>query len=385
MAGQNYILPKNYKKIGWGFLTLAILTSTFIFYLIWAKVTIIIIPNTEEIAQDFLFDIREGAAISPFNQDQAVAGRIESIEVEGSQTFSASGLKLVESEIVGEVTVFNNYSKEQALVKTTRLAAFDKSDKTLVRLNKDITVLPGQQVKVQVYPDDPVNFTDLEPMKFVIPGLWGPLQEKIYAQSSEKLTKGGHQISVIAEADLTQAEEKLKTALYQQASAEVSQRLDPKETLWPKLVSAKVEEISYDVKVGDEASEFTAKMKLKAVVVVFDESQLISLAREKIKANLPAGKQLVDLDPKSFSYFVEKYNLETKEANVRVSLKGSSVLANNAELFDKSKLLGLTEEEIKSYFSQFSEVKSVEVKFSPSWLKKTPRFQEKIEIKISGD
>lgn len=382
MREQGYLLPKNYRNLGLGFFVLAILAFASVFYLIWAKVTIIITPNTQQVNQELVFDVKEGVVMSDFTADKVAPGKVRGVTVESSSNFSATGSKFLRSDVVGEVTIVNSYSKEQTLIDSTRLAASDNPDKTLVRLKKTVVVPPGGKVNVQVYPDDPENFSDISPTRLIIPGLWGPLQDKIYAENSDSLTQGGYNVTIVTKQDLDQAQTALKEQLYQQAIAEVSQQLDPQETLWPKLVSAKVEELDFDVAEGDEAAEFRAAMSLKAIVVVFDETAVISLARELVKSEMSGEKQLVDLDTRSFSYLVESYNLDTGVANVRLTFAADSMLGNINEFLDKSKLVGLTEEEIKSYFSQFSEIKSVEVKFQPVWLKKTPRIQEKIVIEI---
>ena len=381
MREQGYYLPKSYRKIGLGFFILAILVSGSVFYLIWARVTIIITSDTEKVSQEFIFQIREKGVALSLASDDTVAGKVRSVEVESSESFSATGSKFIESGTVGEVTIINNYSKSQTLVETTRLAVSDNPEKVLVRLKKTVDVPAGGQLKVQVYADDYENFEDLKPMKFIIPGLWGPLQDKIYAQSTETLTKEGRAISVVIEDDIKQAESKLKEQLYRQALAEVNQQLEPQETLWSKLISAKVEEFNHDAEIGEEVAEFQAAMKLKAVIVIFDENQLISLTRDRLKSSLLTGNQSVSLNPKSFSYLVQDYNLDAGEATVNASFEGT-ILASAPELLDKSKLLGLTEEEVKLYFSQFPQVKSVEVKFQPAWLKKTPRLKGKIEIRV---
>jgi len=382
MREQGYNLPRSYRKIGVGFFLLAILTLVLGFYLIWAKVTITIYPSAAEAGQELIFTIKEGTGISSFIEDEIVPGKIKIVDVEGSSIFAATGSKLIRSDVVGEVTIINNYSKEQTLIETTRLADPSDPETVLVRLKKTITISPGQQIKVQVYPDDMDNFEDIESKRLIIPGLWGPLQDKIYAENSETLSNTGYTVSIATDDNLIQSEKDLKEQLYFKALAEASQQLEAQETLWPKLVSAKVESVSHDVQPGDEAAEFTTAMKLKAVVVVFDESYLISSARNRLKADLADDQQLVDLDSKSFSYAVEEYDLDRGEAEVRATFQSSSIPLSTDQFLDKSKLLGLTEEEIKVYFSQFPDIEFVEVKFQPGWLKKTPRFKNKINIEI---
>jgi len=89
------------------------------------------------------------------------------------------------------------------------------------------------------------------------------------------------------------------------------------------------------------------------------------------------------LDPKSFSYSIVGYDPTTNIAAVKVNFSGDSSISGIVSLIDKSKLTGLTEEGIKTYLSQFSEIKSVEVKFRPAWLKKTPLIEDKIIVEVT--
>jgi len=379
MPSQNYILPRPYRVLAFIFFVFSLLILVSVIYLIWSKVIITIIPNTTKVNQELIFAVKEGDFAAA---DNAVKGKIITLEVEGQDVFLATGSKTVQSDVVGEVTITNNYTQDQTLVETTRLADPNDLNKVLLRLKKTVTVLAGKQIKVPVYPANADDFKEIKPMKFVIPGLWGPLREKIYAENSKVLTKGGYGALVVTEADLTQAEQALKEKLRQKALADVNQQLVPQESLWPKLVSTQVQNVTYDAQVGQEAAEFTASMKLKAITVVFDENELISLARKKLQEDSSQQNKFVNLDSKSFSYSIQGYDLDKKEATVKVSFAGL-VLAGLPDKFDRNKLLGLSENEIKSYFSQFPEVKAVEVEFHPGWLKKTPRLQEKIEIEIA--
>ncbi len=383
MRDQTYILPKSYRKIAFGFFVASFLVAAFVFYLAWAKVTIIVIPNTQNVAQEFIFSVKEQSGLSALTDQTLVAGKVRMIKVDGSQNFEATGVKAVTSEVLGEVTIVNNYSQPQTLIRTTRLVAPDQPNQVLLRLNNTVTVPAGSQLRAQVYPENKDEFSGLKPTKLIIPGLWGPLQDKIYAEVTNELKPGGYQVTVVTQEDLQRSESQLKDSLFQKVLTEVNSQLAAEESLWPKLVSAKVNQVSFDVAEGAEVAEFQATMNLEAVVVVFDESQVISLARNKLKAALPAGKQLVNLDPKSFSYNVENYDVATGEASVKASLIGSSVISGVTDLVDQSELGGMTEQEVQSYFSQFSEIKSVEVKFQPAWLKKIPRLQDKVQIEVA--
>lgn len=373
MNTSGYILPKSYRKLGLLFFFISILIFIFAAYLIWAKVIIVITANGESIDQELVFDVDQNE-----DDDGIVSGKVLTLDVEGSSTFSASGSKVLTSDVVGEVTIVNNYSKEQILVETTRLAYADNPDKVILRLNNTVTVQPGTEVKVQVYPEDFENFKELEPGQFIIPGLWEPLQEFIFAKNDTTLNKERVEVAVVEESDFQAAEEELKQQLYQKALSRVNEQIEAQEALWPKLINSNVQEVSHNAAVGDEVSEFTTTMKLQAVVVIFDEDEVIDLAKKRL-----ANGSAISINPSQISYELQKYNIESDDASVKAAITAKSIVMNSDDIFDKSQLTGLTEEEIKSYFSQFSEVSNVEVQFNPAWLKKTPRFQDKIEIRFA--
>ena len=379
--GSNLTLPKTYRKIGFGFVGLAVLAAAlFILNSNWSKTTIIITAKTEKVSQELIFKIKEDGRAP---KDDEISGKILPFELSASQTFKATGSKITESENVGEVVIYNNYSKDQTLIASTRLAAPDDLNKTLVRLKRTVVAPAGQRVKVTVYPDSAAEFKDLKPMKFVIPGLWEGLRDKIYAESEATLTKSGPAVGAVSEDDLSRAKAGLKDKIYQQAPAEADKQLSRDESLLAKLVSGKVSEFSSDAQAGEAASEFSAVLKLQTVVAVFDEGQVSALAKKRLAAGLDGEKQFLNLDAKSFTYDIQDFDLEKKEVTVKVNFSGNSVLSDPEKLFDKTKLIGLGEEEARSYFSQFAEIKSVEFKFSPAWLGKLPSSAEKIEIEVA--
>ena len=385
MGNLGNLLPKIYRKIALGFLGLAIIGLAAIILLVVAGATIIINPSPEKINQDFIFDIVAKEAI-PLDADaKVVEGKVLLLDMDGSKSFASTGSKAKEnnSDVVGEVTIINNSTKDQPLVATTRLAASADPTKVLVRLKNNVTVLAGKTVKVQVYPDNVNNFKDLKPMKFIIPGLNKQLQEKIYAQNEQTLSQAGTTVSVVADKDLADAEKGLKDQIYQKVLDEASKDLDQQQTIWPKMISLKVKEFQPGVKAGDEVAEFTATMKLQANVIIFDENQFIDLAKNQLTATMPVGKQLLNIDPTTINYSVQNFDPANKKATIKATFAGNSVISSNSDIFDKSKLVGLNEDQIKEYFSQFPGIRSVEIKFYPGWMRKAPRLQSKINIEIA--
>lgn len=375
-----FTLSKSYRDFAWIFFGSALVLLIFLVYLLFARVIIVITPTAQTVSHDFVVEVTEGAV----SGQNVISGRVRAVDVEASNTFNASGQQPVTTDIVGEVTISNHYSQAQTLVESTRLAAADKPDIVLVRLKKTVVVAPGQQVTVAVYPDKPDTFKDLPPMRLIFPGLWGPLREKIYAENAKPLSHAGQVAAVVTKDDLTQAEAKLSDQLKTQATAKVNDGLTAQQTFWPKLVAIDSRAVTFDAQAGAEVATFTATGKLRAVVVAFDESQIGELARQQLTGSLGDQRKLISLDQKSFTYSIESNDVGKHTAKVHVYVEGSSGLSENSSALAKDKLTNKTADEIKQYFSQFAEVKSVEVILSPPWLQRTPRLKEKIEIKIQG-
>lgn len=372
-------ITKFYQNIAILFVLTSLILTGGIFYFNLAKAVVVITPSAEKSNIEFIVDIKEFPFEPKDLGKNEIDGKIFELVKEGSKTFSSTGTKRVESDSVGKVTIINNYSKDQTLIATTRLLS---PDGVLLRTKNDIVVPAGQKLSVEVYPDRPEEFTELEPTTFVIPGLWQGLQDKIYGESYQKLAKGGFAVKIVSLNDLDSAMENLKGELYQQALKEVDDQLSITEKLHTKVVKLEVIESNTEAEAGQEIEEFDYNLKLKIVVVVFDEKKLLNLVGRRIKQELPPNKQLFALDASSLSYNLEKYDLEEKVANLKVEALALSTLTKESELFSKEDLIDMSEQEVKDYFAQFGEIKSIEIKFIPSWLKKMPGSAERIEIEI---
>ncbi len=383
-------LPSTYRRWAIWFIVLAVFCVAAAGYVSWSKATITLTANPEKINQEFIFTVKQGGQI----RDGEINGRVVTLDIEDTKEYQATGTPAPEQATavaatpsIGSVVITNNYGQSQTLVEKTRLALPTSPDVVVARLQKTVTVEPGAQVTVPVYADSE-SVKTLPSGRLIIPGLWEGLRDKIYAQAAATAQEPSEQkptrIAEITTDDLQAAQEKLTEELYQKALVQVNSQLTPEETLQPKLVTSQVQEISYSNQAGEQVAGFAATLKLQAVVVVFDESQLIELAKERLTQTLPAEKKFVDLDPKQFTYTLEKANAGQGQATVKVAIQADSMLSNSADFLDKNKLTNKTREELRQYFSTFSGISGFDVSFSPVWVSRTPRWAEKIQIVIKA-
>ena len=372
-------ITKFYKNVAILFVVVSIILSGGIFYFNLAKAVVIITPAAEKSKTEFIIDIKE----FPFEPQEVgeneINGKIFEIVKEGNKSFVATEEKDIISDTVGKVTIINNYSKDQQLVATTRLLS---PDGVLLRIKSDIKVPAGQSLSVEVYADKPDEFTELEPTQFIIPGLWSGLQDKIYGESKAALTKGGFKVKVVSQNDIDNAAKSLADELYNQALSEVDQQLSITEKLHTKVVKREVISGQTDTEIGAEIDPFNYNLQQKIIFVVFDEKKLVNLVKQRIEQDLPPNKQLLGLDTSSLNYNLEKVDIVEKVANLKVEASGLAALTEQSGLFSKEDLVDMSEEEVKKYFADFSEVENVEIQFIPSWLRKMPGSAVRIEVVV---
>jgi len=372
-------ISKFYRNTAILFVVVSIVLFGGIFYFNLAKAVVIITPSAETSKAEFIIDIRE----FPFEPQELganeVDGRIFEITKEGTKSFPATETKDVLTDSVGQVTIINNYSKDQQLVATTRLLA---PNGVLLRLKNDVTVPKGQEVIVEVYPDKPDEFTSLNPTKFAIPGLWPGVQEYIYGESAQKLSKGGYKVKIVGQSDIDTAAQNFEDELYSLALEEVNSQLSVTEKLYTKAVEREVTSGAADSLPGEEKAQFNYTMNLKIVFVVFDEKKLINVVEQRLEEELPANKQLIGLDTSSLVYNLEQVDMAEKIANLKVQAAGLAAIAEKSGIFNKYDLVGMTEDEVREYFEKYSEVENAEVQFTPNWLRKMPNSADRIEVKV---
>lgn len=377
MSATKIKLSKSYFLIAFVFLVVAAINFFIVSYFILGKTEIIITPTSQKVSANILVDIEESEFDSPAKDQNIVEGKIASITLEETQTNSSTGSKEISDETVGQVKIINNYSKDQKLVATTRLLS---PQGILLRLKNEVNVPASGNIIASVYPDKPEDFTELEPMRFTIPGLWSGLQDKIYAENETTLKKGGQKVKIVAADDLTTAEKKIVETLSEKALNDFVQKLGDKQSHYSKLVQKEILDKKADAGAGDEKPQFNLYMKIKIVIIAFDETSLNAIIKQKLSESLSEGMKLSDIDAKSVNYTVEKYDAEEKTANLKVYAEGKAALKGEGIILNKKALTGLSEPEIIQYFLTFPQIDKVEVVFHPAWLKRASLVAQRIKF-----
>jgi len=280
-------------------------------------------------------------------------------------------------DIVGQVKIINNYSKDQPLVTNTRLLS---PDNKLYRIKNAVNVPAGGQVEVAIYTEKPTEDMAIGPTTFTIPGLWLGLQDKIYARSDTEFTFKQKIQKYVKQSDLERVRLELNDLLLQTAKEDIVSNLGKdQDWLYQSIEPATIE---IEAKANEQKDEFVAKAKGKIVAVTFSKEEAVKLAAARLNLLIPDDKELIEFNPDNISYSLENYDADNHTATIKTFFTATMSLRNDSEIIDRSQLVNLTAEQIDTYLHDFPEIKDYELKFSPSFIKKAPGLVDRIKIKI---
>ena len=363
-----------YRKVVISFVVLTTILILLVLYFSFVSAKITVTPHPERISADFAVDVVE-------TEDGLVPDKVNGVffnkEVKGEKEFSTTGSKAIASDIVGRVTVINNYRRPQALRATTRLMS---SDNILLRMKDRADIPVGGTVDVDVYADDPAQLegrTLDTGTHFNIINLWPQLQSEIYAEAATAIKLGENTVAVVTQEDIDKAKDELIDYLKLQTFVDLG--LDGNVA---KVVEIAEIEMESSAVVGDEVSKFILSMDAVVSGVLFDKDNLMRLAEDRMRSSLDVNKQLLSTDYESLEYSVEDLNLEKARAMIRVKLSGVSVIRLNSDIFDKDRIKGLTREQVKNYFDNQQSVESVVIKFFPFWVNRVPQLSDHINLMV---
>jgi len=365
--------PMNiYKKIAISFIVLTLILIGIIFYFTLSYAFITVYPAQEELETEFKFIIVNDESLE--NVEEGIfSGIVINKELEGEKTFTTTGTKLLAGDTVGKVVLTNNRIVNQPLVATTRLLT---NDGLLFRLEEAVNIPANGTLEASVYPDDPSQDLVNSGTKFTIPGLSESMQELVYAEAKTDFKPEGEEVSAISQDELDAAVEELANDLIEENFKENTNQLT-------KILSKEILSTEYSNEVGEEVDEYSLKLKINLVGVMFESEAIEKYAKEILDSVLSTDKELISSNESELVYKIEKHDLDNKLVQVKSSISGLARISLNSAILDRDKLIKLNLNEIEAYLENTEEIDNAEVNFFPAWVKKVPYFQDHIIIRIA--
>jgi len=329
--------------------------------------------------------------------------------VEYTYSHPASGIVSEGADASGTLTIINEQTVSQPLIAQTR---FQTDDGLVFRLQNEVTVpaasgdTPGTVDAFVVADTVDANGVatgsrgNIEPSRFILPGLREDTQSLVYAESYANMTGGESIVSaLVLEDDLLAAREKLEAQLKEKAISSLRKEvlsegnqlgldltlLEDSEVI---LYGSAIVDMPYEI-VNQEMEEFEITGSMSIQGVAYDRDSLVSILKSEIVNAQTPGKQLVRIDEESVSinvlevdntYLNYKFTASiqgVEEYEIDPDLEGGSSLSKKI----KEHIAGLSIEDAENYIQNLPEVNKVEIKIWPVWSPNIPSLAENIKIK----
>ena len=364
-----------YVKIISFFLILTIGAIFLILHFALSKATITIFSRDENQNKQVVVALQAENTDNVAND--AVIGKIIDVELELEGTAPSNSESIPASKAGGTVTIINNYSKDQALVKTTRLLS---TTGKIYRISENVNVPSKGQIKVWAEADqDGSDYVSDSQDKMTIPGLWPQLQDQIFAQAPEGFKQTSRPGYNVTKENIDAAQNNLLAEAKKQGLAKINELLTADLKIDENRLYLKQEAISSST-VGDNSPVAKVKEKVKIYGLVFSVSDLYKLAENKFTSQLASDESIMEFLPDKYNYKISEIDVEKNTAIIEVNLDAKIKSSSHPWLIDKSKLVGLNAEQIKEYLQGEFNISESEVKFFPFWVKTAPKFKDHIII-----
>src|SRR3989344_5303154 len=264
-----------FRHFGFGFISAMVLLLFIVMYMALSRATIIVEPKEEVVNADLLVTVKEKNL-----QGGDLLGEIRQTTVSGESVFDVSGSgRETPAKAAGEIIVYNNNAKSQALIATTR---FLSKEGVLFRLKEGITVPAGKSAVAKVYADKEGKAGEIAPTTFTIPGLAKDLQSKIYGKSTTTMAGGVKKISILAQKDIDDAIENLRASLLVKAEGNLKASSTANGKFTSPVFANFIKNQDMGAKVGDEIDSFKVKLELNVVAVAYDNNSLQNQAAKTL-------------------------------------------------------------------------------------------------------
>lgn len=372
-----------YKKIVTIFIFATIILVGIILYFSLAKAKIYLKVKNQSAKINFTTQVKEDVEDNNYLETNILEGRILELVMEKTREFEVAGQESPADKYGGLMTIYNEKSEDQVLVAKTR---FESIGGNIFRIQEAITIPANGSIEAYVIAEEIGEEYKELPGKFILPGFKNEYsRSKVYGELKNSMEKRSVTSYVISQEILNQASNEIISELQKEALHKFKELLASGEELDSDSIVMDI--ISYDSthSIGDESKSFEYTMKIKIAGVIFNRDELLNLAKSFINDQLTKNQELIDYDDNSLSYSISNYVAEEKNATLEVELSANVTQSANSEIFAKDRLKNLTQEEIIDYFSEQPAIESIEVSFSPFWVKKAPQMSNHIEIIVNNE
>lgn len=368
-----------YRRIAVSFVMLTAALLGVIIYFSIGKAVISITPIPRATMVELAIPIRPGVPGTP--GESVLAGAIESVDIEMSETVFASAAREIPAKARGTIALINTSGRPQPLVATTRLLT---PENILFRIQKNVSVPARGRVSVEAVADMPGKEGEIAPTTFTIPGLPPSRQREVYAESAETMTGGTTNEVAITDADVAEAKKKIEEKL----RIEAIKKLDASAGVGAfqpySLALSDTKETREDFTSAEDATPqvgVVVRVKARATAARFDEQQLFDILRNAIARAIPQFHAVHQLDYSTLTVTATEHNPDGSGV-VRAAITVWSILDAETPSLSPERFTSVTADDIRAALAELTDIKEVSIRLFPFWARHSPQFKENIEVRV---
>jgi hypothetical protein len=335
-------------------------------------------PKTAEkkITKDILLT---ASATTPDYVRYALPAKIVEQESHVSKTITKSTANIKQGFSKGTVMFKNEQDDEQRLLPKTHLKHEGGS---MFITDTPVTIPPHGEVEVHVTAEQQGKSGDVAPGRFNIDKFSAGLQRVVYATSATTFSGGEFGDSPITQADIDEAKKAVLEQAKQEAIAAINKQ-SASGSIREDLITTEIKSNTASAQAGSNAISFTAEASVQARGFLTDTQDIISLMTLALRASVAGDEEFSSFDPASFSLAIAQTDWKTGQARITSSLTGTYAKKIGSSELSEDNLAGLSKQELINHFTTFPSIGSVDVVFSPFWVKSAPSKQNQITITVA--
>lgn len=363
-----------YRRIVTVFLVLTVVVVLLVAYVVLSRASIVVLSKQEAANADFIIDV----ASKPTADE--VAGTVLQAEDSVTETFPSSSVVKIDTPAEGKVKITSTLFRPQTLIATTRLLT---PDGVLFRLKKTVVIPANGSAVADVRADVPGAAGNVAGTTFTIPGLNADTARFFTVTTVDAFEGGVKDQHMLTKEDIATAAQVLEDRLKGSLADKLRQKAkDAGAQGGGEFISYETVNKKTDVPVGDEGTQFTLTLGLRATGVFYDAKAFADRVKTNMTDHLPYGRALLSVEEGSMTTDVEKVDLVSNRANLHVTAKGTTVLSPDSPALRKEKLLGVSADAAKKYLERIDGVSSASVQVTPFWIGRLPNVPEHISVEV---
>lgn len=305
--GKKHLRRPSWKKWilgGVGLFLIAAATSLVIVYYYLPQATVILKVSKKELEKELQVRIDPQAGKIDL-QKSILPGKLLQSEQSATESFKASGSKLVGNKALGEVTLQNWTGTEVTFDKGTLLTVDEGQGEYsgLQFVTDDTVTVPpqstdtGQGIRKAGMVNVPVTAVNFGTEYNLPAKLDFRVDDRDFSNFSAinpKPFSGGttESVTIVTQKDLNEAQEQLRAKLFAQGENELEKKLSPGEKIVKETIDHATTFAKFNQEAGNQAQEFKLSMRTVSTAVSYREKQLRELLVASLKESVPEGFKL---------------------------------------------------------------------------------------------